>query len=111
MFTEGLYKVSWFVVQVTKQYEASNKDKEAMVMRYAVSEKEVIYQKGERELLEKKLREVTREKDMLLGKLKGASAEKARICQMLDVKVTSRFILISRSFHMTLSRTLITHLL
>ncbi|XP_021938750.1 coiled-coil domain-containing protein 186-like isoform X2 [Zootermopsis nevadensis] len=72
--------------KVTKQYEASNKDKEAMVMRYAVSEKEVIYQKGERELLEKKLREVTREKDMLLGKLKGASAEKARICQMLDVK-------------------------
>lgn len=87
---EGLYKLLlFFVVQVTKQYEASNKDKEAMVMRYAVSEKELIDQKRERELQEKKLREITREKDLLLGKLKSMSAEKARICQMLDVKVTS----------------------
>lgn len=81
--------MSWFVVQVTKQYEASNKDKEAMVMRYAVSEKEVIDQKRERESLERKLREMARENDLLLGKLKGMSAEKSRICQMLDIKVTS----------------------
>jgi hypothetical protein len=77
---------------VTKQYEASNRDKEAMVMRYAVSEKEVIDQKRERESLEKKLREMAREKDLLLGRLKGISAEKARICEMVDIKVTSSYI-------------------
>jgi len=60
-----------------------------MVMRYAVSEKEVIIQKKERESLEKKLREMEREKDLLLGKMKGISTDKTRICQMLDNKVTS----------------------
>jgi len=89
MFTKVLYKVWWFIIQVTKQYEAANKDKEAMVMRYAVSEKEVIIQKKERESLEKKLREMGREKDLLLGKMKGISTDKTRICQMLDNKVTS----------------------
>jgi len=73
---------------VIKQYEAANKDKESMVMRYAVSEKEVIDQKKERESLEKKLREIGREKDLLLGKLKAVCTEKTRLCQMLDSKVT-----------------------
>jgi hypothetical protein len=73
---------------VIKQYEAANKDKESMVMRYAVSEKEVINQKKERESLEKKLREIGREKDLLLGKLKAVCAEKTRLSQMLDSKVT-----------------------
>lgn len=71
-----------------KQYEAANKDKESMVMRYAVSEKEVIDQKRERESLEKKLREMGKEKDLLLGKLKAMSTEKIRLGQMLDSKVT-----------------------
>jgi hypothetical protein len=73
---------------VIKQYEAANKDKESMVMRYAVSEKEVIDQKRERESLEKKLREMGKEKDLLLGKLKAMSTEKIRLGQMLDSKVT-----------------------
>jgi chromosome segregation ATPase len=73
--------------KVIKQYEAANKDKESMVMRYAVSEKEVIDQKKERESLEKKLREIGREKDLLLGKLKAVCTEKTRLCQMLDSKV------------------------
>ncbi|PSN40131.1 hypothetical protein C0J52_23823 [Blattella germanica] len=72
--------------KVTKQYEAANRDKEAMVMRYAVSEKEVIDQKKERESLEKRLRELGKERDIMLGKLKGMSAEKTRICQLLDNK-------------------------
>jgi septal ring factor EnvC (AmiA/AmiB activator) len=74
---------------VTKQYEAANKDKEAMVMRYAVSEKEVIDQKRERESLEKKLREMGREKNQLYGQLKNISAEKSRVCQTLDYTVTA----------------------
>ncbi|GFG35746.1 hypothetical protein Cfor_03926 [Coptotermes formosanus] len=72
--------------KVIKQYEAANKDKESMVMRYAVSEKEVIDQKRERESLEKKLREMGKEKDLLLGKLKAMSTEKIRLGQMLDSK-------------------------
>jgi alkyl hydroperoxide reductase subunit AhpC len=78
-----------FLIQVTKQYEAANKDKEVMVVRYAVREKEVIDQKKERESLEKKLREMGREKDLLISKLKNISTEKTSVCKMLDNKVTS----------------------
>jgi septal ring factor EnvC (AmiA/AmiB activator) len=77
---------------VTKQYEAANKDKETMVMRYAVSEKEVIDQKRERESLEKKLREMGKEKDQLRSQLKNISTEKSRVCQMLDHTVTTTLI-------------------
>jgi hypothetical protein len=77
-----------FVIQVTKQYEAANKDKETMVMRYAVSEKEVIDRKKEQESLEKKLREIGREKDLLFSKLKNISSEKTSVCKVLDNKVT-----------------------
>ncbi|CAG2068009.1 unnamed protein product, partial [Timema podura] len=39
-----------------KLYESATREKEAMVVRYAVSEKEVIDQKKERETLEKRLK-------------------------------------------------------
>jgi hypothetical protein len=74
---------------VTKQYEAANKDKETIVMRYAVSEKEVIDQKRERESLERKLRQMGREKDQLCIQLKNIFTEKSRICQTLDYTVTA----------------------
>ncbi|KAJ9584552.1 hypothetical protein L9F63_021110, partial [Diploptera punctata] len=72
--------------KMTRQYETAIKDKEAMVMKYAVSEKEVIDQKKEKEQLDKKFREIVKEYDLLVGKLKSMSAEKNRICQLLDNK-------------------------
>jgi hypothetical protein len=86
---QRILKKCVFSIQVTKQYEAANKDKEVMVMRYAVSEKEVIDKKRERESLEKKLREMSRDRDLLLSKLKNISSEKTSVCKMLDNKVTS----------------------
>lgn len=56
-------------------------------MRYAVSEKGVLEQKHLRDLAERKLVEVNREKDLIQGKLAGMITEKARICQLLDNKV------------------------
>ncbi|PNF15355.1 hypothetical protein B7P43_G00995 [Cryptotermes secundus] len=85
-FTQMKQNLETRLDRVTKQYEAANKDKEAMVMRYAVSEKEVIDQKRERESLEKKFREMGREKDLLVSKLKNISSEKTSVCKMLDNK-------------------------
>ncbi|XP_068083218.1 coiled-coil domain-containing protein 186 [Anabrus simplex] len=72
--------------RLTKQYETANKERESMVMRYAISEKEVINQKKELETLDKKLKESVKEKELLMGKLKSLTSEKARLCQLFDSK-------------------------
>nr|CAD7427999.1 unnamed protein product [Timema monikensis] len=75
-----------YATELMKLYESATREKEAMVVRYAVSEKEVIDQKKERETLEKRLKETSKEKELLLGKLKSLTADKTRVCQMLDSK-------------------------
>ncbi|KAG8231829.1 hypothetical protein J437_LFUL008600 [Ladona fulva] len=71
---------------ITKMYEGANREKEAMVMRYATSERDVIEGKKEREAMDKKIREMTKEREILLNKVKAMNGEKARICLMLDGK-------------------------
>lgn len=56
-------------------------------MRYAVSEMEVINQRKERESAEKKFKEMLKEKEGLLQKLKNAMVEKSRVSLLLDNKV------------------------
>lgn len=75
------------MLQFKKQYEAANKEKEASVMRYAVSEMEVINQRKERESAEKKFKEALKEKEGLLLKLKNTMIEKSRVSLLLDNKV------------------------
>lgn len=58
-----------------------------MVMKYAVSEKNVLEQKSLKEQTEKKYKEAVRENELLQHKLTTMNSEKARICQMLDNKV------------------------
>ncbi|XP_063221299.1 coiled-coil domain-containing protein 186 [Bacillus rossius redtenbacheri] len=70
-----------------KQVEAERRDKEAMAVRYAVSEKEVLDLRKERETWERRTKEAGRERELMIGKLKTAAAEKARIGNILDAKV------------------------
>lgn len=58
-----------------------------MVMKYAVSEKEVLEQKNAKERIEKKYKDSLKENEILQHKLSTMCSEKVRICQMLDNKV------------------------
>lgn len=73
--------------RMTKQYEAANKDKESMVIKYATSEREVIVAKKQKEAVEKKMKEMEKEREQLLNKNKMLISERARICQTLDTKI------------------------
>lgn len=73
--------------KAVKTCEAATKEKESIVMRYAVSEKGILEQKAIREQTERKLADVLKEKDLIQHKLASMVQEKARICQMLDNKV------------------------
>ncbi|XP_045588756.2 coiled-coil domain-containing protein 186 isoform X1 [Procambarus clarkii] len=73
--------------RMTKEYEAANKDKESMVIKYATSEREVIVAKKQKEAIEKKMKEMEKEREQLLSKNKMLISERARICQTLDTKV------------------------
>ncbi len=58
-----------------------------MVVKYANREKDVIVADNKRESAEKKTKDLTKERDVLLEKIKALNAEKTRICHMLEVKV------------------------
>lgn len=59
-----------------------------MVVKYARSEKEVITAQNQREAAEKKTKELAKERDVLMEKVKGLNAEKTRVCHMLEAKVS-----------------------
>ncbi|CAH0552755.1 unnamed protein product [Brassicogethes aeneus] len=66
--------------------ENAMKEKETTVIRYAVSEKNVLKEKQQKEAAEKKLKEIQKENEILQHKLQSMISEKSRICQMLDNK-------------------------
>lgn len=70
----------------TRQHVAAVKEKETMVIKYAISEKSVLELKSARDNAEKKLKEANRENEILQTKVSGAFSEKTRICQLLDKK-------------------------
>lgn len=65
------------------------KEKEATVIRYAVSEKNTLEQKHLKEQLEKKYKDALKEMEILQHKVSSSILDKNRICQMLDNKVSS----------------------
>ncbi|KAF7281692.1 coiled-coil domain-containing protein 186-like [Rhynchophorus ferrugineus] len=69
-----------------KQKELAIKEKENIVIRYAVGEKNIIKERQQKEQAEKKIREFQKENDLLQHKLQTMISEKARICQMFDNK-------------------------
>ncbi|KAF2896326.1 hypothetical protein ILUMI_09833 [Ignelater luminosus] len=70
----------------TKHHDMAIKEKEMIVMRYAVSEKAVLDLKAGKEIAEKKHKEAVRENEILQHKVTSMGVEKSRICQMLDNK-------------------------
>ncbi|XP_047001875.1 coiled-coil domain-containing protein 186-like isoform X2 [Schistocerca americana] len=72
--------------KMTKMWEASKRETEAAVVRYAVSEKELMEQRKEREAADRRLKDAVKEREALSAKLRTAAAEKTRVCQMLDAK-------------------------
>lgn len=66
----------------------ANRDKENMVMKYAVSEKELIDVKKEKETIIKKLKDTVKENESQLDRMKNLVSDKSKLSQLLDAKVT-----------------------
>ncbi|XP_031825744.1 coiled-coil domain-containing protein 186 isoform X2 [Nomia melanderi] len=69
-----------------KEYNAANKERESMVMKYAVSEKQLIDTQRAREYAERKAKESTKQQELLQNKLREMQGERTRICNILDGK-------------------------
>ncbi|XP_011312071.1 coiled-coil domain-containing protein 186 isoform X2 [Fopius arisanus] len=72
--------------ELKKDFAAANKERESMVMKYAVGEKQLIDTQRARDVAEKKGKDSTRECELLQSKLKQALGERTRICGILDTK-------------------------
>ena len=62
----------------------SYRDKESMVMKYAMGEKEVIVQRKGKEEAERKLKAMTKERDDMTARAKALAQEKAKAQQIAD---------------------------
>ncbi|XP_033324802.1 coiled-coil domain-containing protein 186 isoform X1 [Megalopta genalis] len=69
-----------------KEYSAANKERECMVMKYAVGEKQLIDTQRAREHAERKAKDSARQQELLQNKLREMQAERTRICNILDGK-------------------------
>ncbi|XP_012223740.2 coiled-coil domain-containing protein 186 isoform X1 [Linepithema humile] len=63
-----------------------NKEKENMVMKYVISEKQLIDMQRSRDCAERKVKEVLKDQELLQNKLRQSQGERTRICNILDGK-------------------------
>lgn len=70
------------------QFEAAQRDKDKMVLRYAQSEKAVIDAKKEAATADKRVKEAVKEKDILLSKVNHLVQERNRMSQQMEAKVS-----------------------
>ncbi|GFW13592.1 hypothetical protein TNCV_1210581 [Trichonephila clavipes] len=75
------------IEKLSKECNILRKEKESIVIRYANSEKEVILEKKAQQELEKKLRDINKERENLLSKIKGLSAENNRLSSCYESKM------------------------
>lgn len=78
-----------FNFQLSKQYDIAKKEKDSMVMKYAVSEKAVIDLKREIQSYDSKIKESLKDKEVSQTKLKNVVLEKNKINQLLEAKVSN----------------------
>jgi len=71
----------------------ANKEKESMVMKYALNEREIIIQKKHREESEKKMKNALKERDDAVNKSKNAIAEKLKLQQLADSRLQDTTVL------------------
>lgn len=74
--------------QVTKQLNSTRKELESMVMKYAMSEKQILDANKRKEQAEKHLKDVLRDKDSLSGRVKALTSDKSSLTSALDKKIT-----------------------
>merc|ERR1712110_263582 len=75
------------VAELKKQYVNANKEKESMVMKYALNEREIIIQKKHREKAEETMKAAVKEKDEAVNKAKNAIADKLKLQQLADSRL------------------------
>ncbi|KOC71021.1 Uncharacterized protein C10orf118 [Habropoda laboriosa] len=68
------------------EYNAANKERESMVMKYAVSEKQLIDTQRAKENAERRVKEITTQHEGLQSRLREMQGERARICNILTGK-------------------------
>ncbi|XP_044018061.1 coiled-coil domain-containing protein 186 isoform X2 [Aphidius gifuensis] len=69
-----------------RNYNSANKERESMVMKYAVGEKQLIDTQRLKDSAEKKVKELSRDNENFQLKLKQLQGERTRICGILDTK-------------------------
>ncbi|GAB1302559.1 Coiled-coil domain-containing protein 186 [Apodemus speciosus] len=72
--------------QANKKCEEARQEKEAMVMKYVRGEKEALDLRKEKETLERKLRDASKELEKNTNKIKQLSQEKGRLQQLYETK-------------------------
>uniref|UniRef100_A0A8C5SPE0 Coiled-coil domain containing 186 n=1 Tax=Laticauda laticaudata TaxID=8630 RepID=A0A8C5SPE0_LATLA len=72
--------------QANKKCEEARQEKEAMVMKYVRGEKESLDLRKEKEILERKLRDTSKDIEKHTNKIKQLSQEKARLHQLFESK-------------------------
>lgn len=72
------------VAELKRLFGVANRDKESMVMKYAMGEKEVIIQRKGKEEAERKLKAMTKERDDMTSRAKALAQEKAKAQQIAD---------------------------
>ncbi|XP_029395042.1 coiled-coil domain-containing protein 186 isoform X2 [Mus pahari] len=72
--------------QANKKCEEARQEKEAMVMKYVRGEKEALDLRKEKETLERKLRDASKELEKNTNKIKQLSQEKGRLQQLYESK-------------------------
>lgn len=75
------------IEKLSKECNILRKEKESIVIRYANSEKEVILEKKAQQELEKKMRDINKERENLLSKVKGLSSENNRLSSCYESKM------------------------
>lgn len=79
--------------ELKKQFFNANKEKESMVMKYALNEREIIIQKKHRDEADKKCKNASKERDEAVNKAKNAIADKLKLQQLCDSRLQDNQVL------------------
>ena len=75
------------MLQVTKQYEECRRDKEGMVMKYAMAEQKNIKVAEDMAKAENKMKEMLRERELMIKKYHHTKTEKIKMDDDVQAKV------------------------
>lgn len=81
------------VAELRRQFVAANKEKEAMVMKFALGEKDIIIQKRQKEEAERKMRAALKDKEDAHAKAKTAVADKIKMQLISDSRLQDAVVL------------------